>query len=212
MSEKYDSLLSEYRRLAKRADQRLLRIERLAENENYKAIKQYAYKKAAKDITHWSGATDKPRFNTAPPKGKNAQASYMMLQAKVNDIKSFLEAPTSTKSGVTKVYNKRAEAYNKQFGTSYTWQGIKQVTDSALFEKLESKMDRYIVLKVLGVIDENREEVEKRLAGKKENGQTIHIEVDDEVVGYEVEKVLTYYKKDLRKLLKSGIDMNIVGK
>lgn len=212
MSDKYNSLMAEYRKLAKRADQRLVRIERLAENEDFKAIKQYAYKKAVKDITHWDGSRQKPRFNTAPPKGKTAQASYMMLQAKVNDIKSFLESPTSTKMGVTKVYRRRAEAYNKQFGTNYTWQGIKQVTDSALFEKLESKMDRYIVLQVLGVIDEHKDEVEKRLAGKKENGQTIHIEVEDEVVGYEVEKVLRYYGKDLRKLLKSGVDMNILGK
>ena len=73
-------------------------------------------------------------------------------------------------------------------------------------------MDRYIVLKVLVVIDENREEVEKRLAGKKEDGKTIHIQVDDEVVEYELEKVLTYYKKDLRKLLKSGAEMNVLRK
>lgn len=212
MSDKYNALLTEYRKLAKRADQRLLRIERLADQADYKAVLQYSYRTAKKDIEKYTGPTEKPRFNTAPPVGENAQASYMKLQAKVNAIKRFLEAPTSTKSGITKIYTKRAKSYNEQFGTNYTWQGIKQVTDSALFEKLEAKSDRYIVLKVLGVIDEHKDEVERRLAGEKQDGKLIHIEADDEVIEYEVEKVLRYYKKDLNKLLKSGVDMNIIGK
>lgn len=211
MTPKYEALLAEYRKLAKRADQRLVRIEKYAQDETYKALEKYAYRVAEKNIRHWSGETAR-RFNTAPPEAPTESGKYMKLLAKVNDIKQFLEAPTSTKTGTTQVYTRRAKAYSENFGVNMSWQDIKQVTDSALFEKLEAKMDRYIVLKVLGVIQDNRDSVEKRLAGIKENGETIHINTDDEVIDYEVEKVLRHYKKPLQKLLNNSSDVSVIGR
>lgn len=214
----YDDLMKEYRRLAKRADQRLVRIERYAGKrtaiKGEKAVKgmenltNYAYKKAMMDIRHWGGAGAK-RFNTAPPKGKNATADTMMLKAKIQDIKDFLEKPTSTIEGTRSVYEKRAKGLSETWGIDMSWQQIKNVTDSALFEKLEAKMDRYIVLKVMGVIQDNKDNVEKRLAGLKDEGKMIHIKADDPVIEYEVEKVLRHYKKDLKNLIKSGVDMKM---
>ena len=215
----YDDLMKEYRRLAKRADQRLVRIERASgkrgsiKGESAKKgmenLISYAYKKAMMDIRQWSGP-GASRFNTAPPTGKDTRANIMKLRAKIQDIKDFLEKPTSTVSGTEKIYQRRAEGLSESWGIDMTWQEIKQVTDSALFEKLESKMDRYIVLKVLGVIQDNKDNVEKRLKGIKDQGQTIHIQVDDPVIKHEVEKVLTYYKKDLKKLIKSDLDMKLI--
>ena len=211
MTPKYEALLAEYRKLAKRADQRLVRINEYSKNNDFASLKNYAYRNAMKDIRHWSGEKAS-RFNTAPPEASTESAKYMKLQAKVADIKRFLDAPTSTLSGTKAVYVRRAKAYSENFGVDMSWQEIKQVTDSALFEKLEAKMDRYIVLKVLGVIQDNRDSAEKRLAGIKENGKTVHINVDDPVVAYETEKVLRYYGKDLQKLLNNSSDVSVIGR
>lgn len=205
----YDDLMKEYRRLAKRADQRLVRIEKeYSKQKGFENLKNYAYKKAMMDIRHWGGP-DAKRFNIAPPKGKNATADTMMLKAKIADIKDFLEKPTSTLKETRKVYERRAEKLSETWGIDMSWQQIKNVTDSALFEKLEAKMDRYIVLKVMGVIQDNKDNVEKRLAGIKDEGKLIHIKADDPVIEYEVEKVLRHYKKDLNSLIKSGVDMKL---
>ena len=217
----YDDLMKEYRRLAKKADQRLVRIERASGNRSpikgegakpgMENLTNYAYRKAILDARQWGSKSEKPRFNIAPPKGKNARADMLKLQAKIQDIKDFLEKPTSTVSGTKRVYERRAKGLSEQWGIDMSWQDIKQVTDSALFEKLEAKQDRYIVLKTLGKIEENKDSVEKRLMGiKDENGQIIHIKVDDPVVEYEMEKVLRYYKKDLLKLIKSNVDMKLI--
>lgn len=105
-------LMREYRRLAKRADQRLVRLEKLAESgdTNFEGVLTYSYKRAASDATKWGSTSEKPRFNIKPPETKGE------LSAKIKDIESFLNAPTSTKQGIMNVYKKRAETFNKKFG------------------------------------------------------------------------------------------------
>ena len=74
-------LEKEYRKLAKRADQRLLRLEEYAGRKGFSGILSFAYRVAKRDIRSWSGDTQKkPRFNTAPPKNTN------QLKAKIADI------------------------------------------------------------------------------------------------------------------------------
>lgn len=104
----YKELLKEYRKLAKRADQRLVRLEGYRHDKGFEGILSYAYSAAQKAIRSWSGPKAK-RFNTEPPK------SLINLQKKIADIKRFLEAPTSTKKGVMEVYKKRTDTLNKTF-------------------------------------------------------------------------------------------------
>lgn len=106
-----------YRRLAKVADQRLVRLEELGKQEGYQGAVKWAYLKATEDAQYWGGYRDPkaPRFNTKPP------ADAAMLKAKISDIQEFLKAPTSTKAGIVEVYKKRAEAFNKNHGTNFTW-------------------------------------------------------------------------------------------
>lgn len=105
-------LMREYRKLAKRADQRLVRLEKLAESgdTNFKGVLTYSYKRAASDAAKWGSMSEKPRFNIKPPETKGE------LSAKIKDIEAFLNAPTSTKQGIVNVYKKRAETFNKKFG------------------------------------------------------------------------------------------------
>lgn len=127
MSER-EFLIAKYRKLAKRADQRLVRLEGYRHDKGFKGITEYAYKTAMRDIQSYSGQGAK-RFNTAPPpenpKGRDPNRE---LKKKIADIEKFLASPTSTKKGTISVNIKRAKALNnssKLFGNEpadFTWQ------------------------------------------------------------------------------------------
>lgn len=110
-----ETLEAYYKRIAKVADQRLVRLEALSQVEGYQGAAQWAYQRAMYDIEKW-GYSKKRRFNTKPP------ADVNQLKAKINDIQAFLESPTSTKAGINAVYKKRAETFNANYGTNFKWQ------------------------------------------------------------------------------------------
>lgn len=107
----YTDLLKEYRKLAKRADQRLVRLESYSHQAGLRGAKTYAYRKAINSIESWGGTK---RFNTKPPKSERD------LAEKINDIKMFLEAPTSTARGIRQINVKRTQSLNETLGTDYT--------------------------------------------------------------------------------------------
>lgn len=118
----------EYKKLARKADSRLRAIEKYAKQKYYTGIERYAYARAMRDIELWSGS-GKKRFDTKPPD------SLQGIRAKINDIKTFLESPTSTKAGVTEIYKKRADTINKEYGTDLTWQEIADYYTSTAHER-----------------------------------------------------------------------------
>ena len=61
-SSKIALLQKEYKQLAKRADQRLVRIEKLVNDPLYANVDKFAYARAKKDIEHIFGAGNN-RFN-----------------------------------------------------------------------------------------------------------------------------------------------------
>ena len=190
-TEKYKALMSEYRQLAKRADQRLVRLEKRANSgQEWKAVTKYAYANAMEEIRRFSGAEAK-RFNVKPPN------TTQMLQAKINAMRRFLESPTSTTTGIRRTYEKRVNTINKEYGTDFTWEELKEFFDSALSNKLDAKVDSKTKLIIVGEIQKHGSEIKKAL----EDYKPIHLKLDDDIAEYEVNKVLQYYKKDIKKLL-----------
>lgn len=118
----------EYKKLARKADSRLRAIEKYAKQKYYTGIERYAYARAMRDTELWSGS-GKKRFDTKPPD------SLQGIRAKINDIKTFLESPTSTKAGVIEIYKKRADTINKEYGTNLTWQEIADYYTSTAHER-----------------------------------------------------------------------------
>lgn len=146
-----ESIQGYYRRIAKVADQRLVRLERLADQSGYGNADQWAYKKAMRDIVTWSGDSAS-RFNTKPPE------NIKQLQAKINDIKSFLGAPSSTKSGITKVYQTRANTINEKYSTNFSIGDIENLFSSSFWKKVDAKkIDSDTVMKAIGYITERIE-------------------------------------------------------
>ena len=184
----YNELVKEYRKLAKRADQRLVRLEALSRISKYENVLKYAYRLAVKNIENYGQIKNRPRFNTKPPENSNT------LQAKINDIKHFLESISSTKKGIVSVYEKRAETINKNMGLKgddkFTWQELADFFQSKSYEKLASSFGSKTVFDTIGKIKKNSQEIAKAI---KENKK---IKVEDWKVNSTINKMIAEH--DLR--------------
>lgn len=183
---KYDDLLKDYRQLAKKADQRLVRLEKLSGQEHYNAVLKYAYARAQKDIASWSGE-GATRFNTKPP------ANIQQLQAKINDIKQFIDMPTSSKSGITQVYKNRANTVNDLYGTNFKWQDLANYYESDLYRKLDKEYGSKTQLQVLNTLKKVNKKPDEIKRWLESNKKLSDDEIADEIV---------------KNLLKQGITFN----
>lgn len=112
------SKYQEYMRLAHRADQRMLRLERLSNEKYYEGVLTYAYKYAERSIIELGGGS---RFRSVKIETEDD------LRQAMAGVKYFLGAPSSTKQSIKKVYQKRAKTINEKFGTNLTWQEMANV-------------------------------------------------------------------------------------
>ena len=199
----YDDLVKEYRKLAKRADQRLVRLEKLSGQKNFKQVKQWAYKNAVTDALQWGASVKKPRFNIAPPVDKNGDISPSMLKAKIRDIQNFLEKPSSTKAGIIQIYQKKADTLNKKYadyGLNLSWSDVGDLFESSLYKKLDKSLTSGTRIKAIATLKNNELEVLQDFEARKSSH--IKTEDDDMVVNAAIKRMTSYYKKDVKKLLK----------
>lgn len=193
------SLEAEYRKLAKRADQRLVRLEAAAAKPGYESVTQYAYKKAMRDIRAWSGE-NASRFNTKPPKNTN------QLKAKIADIKRFLASASSTigatreTRGIKQIYQERANTINEKYDTNFKWQDLAKLFESGLWEKLKSS-DTYSSdadFQTIAHIKANFKEVKKAIRDDNE----VNIDTLDDVENFAINEMLSQYGSDILKALR----------
>ena len=181
-------LLKVYRTAAKAADQRLVRLERLTQEENFKIADKWAYARAQRDIEQWSGE-GATRFNMAPPKSAAA------LRAKIEDIRHFLTSPTSTKTGIKQVYVNKAKKINDKYGTSLKWDQVGKVFESDLWRSLDKKFGSKTAVKVLGRVQKYKDK--KKLLNAVEQADTSDLRVPDDQVGRAVKEALEKHGKDI---------------
>lgn len=131
-----------YRSFAKRADQRLVRLEKMPGAD----ARSGAYATAARAVEHYSSMTDKPRFNRGMPK------EDALLRMKIRDIKQFLSMPTSTTGGVRSIANKRTKTMNAKYGVDLTNKQWAQVWESGLGDKLMNKFGSKTAFKMLAKV------------------------------------------------------------
>ena len=192
----YNDLVKEYRKLAKRADQRLVRLEKLSKEKGFKQVKQWAYKNAVTDALEWGANPEKPRFNIKPPK------STISLQAKIRDIQNFLEKPTSTRTGIINVYQSKADTLNKkyaEYGLNLNWSDVGTFFQSQLYKKLSKKYASGTVIKAIATIKQNEKSVLKNFQDHK--ASHVKTEDNDMIINDAIKRMTAYYKDDVKKLL-----------
>lgn len=163
-----ESVLHYYRRLAKVADQRLVRLEALSHEEHYKGVNSWAYNRAMYEIKSWSGK-EATRFNTKPP--ENVEE----LWAKINDIRRFIEMPTSSKAEINKIYRKKATTLNKNYGTDFTWEDLASFYERETNKLWDKKLGYKTALYTIGAIQKNADEIKEGLKEAKSKNKDIKV-------------------------------------
>ena len=228
-----ESQLDYYRRLAKVADQRIVRLEKLSYKKGYENVLKYSYKGAQKDINYWNenpkakipknkqqlsrmtkAGKKTGRFNTAPPTNSKGQIDVNKLNAKISDIKSFLEKPTSTQGQIKTIYQKRVNEINASFGTDFKWEDIGDFFESKAYKDLVNTYGSDTILKMRNAVAENRELFEELMKMDKsdnmkqkilneltKNAET-HLHLKDEVVRSQIADLLADKNLSLLQLHK----------
>lgn len=131
----YDDLVNEYRKLAKRADQRLVRLEGQRHHKKYKNILEFSYKTAIKDIRTYGNKKAK-RFNTEPPKDIDD------LTQKIADIKKFLNSPTSKVTWMNKIISSLNKTFFGNDTKQYlTWEEYANFFDKNDADVLDNRIE-----------------------------------------------------------------------
>ena len=182
----------EYRKLAKRANQRMVRIERYAERPGYKALMNYAYKGAQQDIANlYAKKGDKLRYTENPKLNKvkrdgveltgdeKIKANISVLKTKIASIEHFLGSKTSTiadikrgKEVIQKGYitsqDKRANTLNDRLREIYGFEANLTADDLRRFfaSKKQAKLQNLVgsdqMFIVLATLRDNNLESNKR--------------------------------------------------
>jgi len=182
----------EYRQKAKKADQRLVRLEALSHEQHFEGVLEFAYKGAIRDIKSWGGDR---RFKTAPP------VKLTELRAKIADIDKFIRpGNTSTKSGIVKIYKKRADTINKryakEYGVEFTWEDIANYYEDKKSQRESIKLASKTEIRALAVL--KRMSIDKEINEIQDTKEKIQ-----RVTGKD--KILS---KEVEKLTKQGLDYN----
>ena len=173
----YEELRKEYVKLAKRADQRMLRLERLSELPGFRHVKEWAYAKAAKMIEVYTGYRgDKPRFNRQIPKDEKKLMHYL------GEVKNFLyNMKTTTKKDIKNVYQRRVDTLNESMRiASPDWKDITlndldKVAESGLLDGLKGRYGSDTTFDVISTLERNGKQLKNAIKEAEEK----HISIKD---------------------------------
>ena len=186
----WEAVQKESRKLAKRANQRLVRLERYSEKEGYSEILKYAYEVATNYIkTNLVSQRKKPsklRFkenvvlydltdgNSDLDEIDNYKANVQLQRHRIKEMKKFLESETSvmgsSKFGIKRIYDERTHTINdkflKKYGLKMSDNDLKRFFESKKQAKLESVVGSGKMFVVASVMKKynlksNKRELEK---------------------------------------------------
>lgn len=167
----WKEIQAESRKLAKRANQRLVRLERAAEKPGMKNILKYAYKAAVKDIKSTGKDTGKPRFKENVKlyddltDGSEAltgddlyKANIKIQRQRIKMMKDFLGAASSTIGqgrsgtkeeiekpiGIKKIWDKTTKTINKKYLKKYDLRLSTDDMKSFFDSKKQAKLEKIV--------------------------------------------------------------------
>lgn len=195
-SEQRRILKEQYKKEARLANDRLRSLEKLANNPDFDKVLNYAYRVAMKAIKKNTTARGKGNRFTIP---KNTN----QLERALADVRKFNESVTATKKGIIETYKKDTSAFNKTFGTNYTWKELKQVLDDVNWEELKRQYGSPVLVKVIksmtkktkGLTKKEKDEVVKKIDSSiSKHKNVLNNEVDSEIASKLASSGLTLEK------------------
>ena len=146
------TLKKELKRLSAEADKKLRKLEKLSQKKGYENVKEFSYKRAMKDIKHWSEGNKRSFKSMMETENVNS------LQGQINAVKKFLDAPTSAKSSIDELFKSRADKLNENYGTNFSWQDLANVFDNKE-ENVYYQKGSKTYLKAVSYLKDNEEEI-----------------------------------------------------
>lgn len=146
------------KRIAKMADQSLVRIEKAAglrggtADPVYGEMYKYAYNRALEMMDE-----GQIRFNAKLPKPGTFE-----WRERVNEIHRFLKSPTRTKSGVNMI-QKATDSINAKYGTNFKWSEFASFIESGDFDKLKQQYGSDVILRAMGKIQNAEKKIKQGL-------------------------------------------------
>ena len=195
----YAKQYADYMQMAKLADQKARRLEKLANQDGWKNATRYAYARAQKDLKKWATKEkDIYRFSADVP------TSISGLAAKQNDLEKFMYSSTSDKSSIKQIYVKMANTINLKYGrdpvtkkplegwTDLTWSDVTNYYAKAHDTKEGKKMGgSETQMAVLGRIksleSKDKKKQAKQIQEIVSGSKTL---TDDDVVNYRIQQLL----------------------
>ena len=201
-----EDALQYYKRLAKVADQRLVRLEKLEETPNFESVTAYAYARAQRDISRYTEGGH--LFNTKLPLNADGTVNTRLLNEKIADIKTFISSVSSTKSGIVSTYEKRAKTLNDKYGTAYTWEDLADYFQSGDFEKHKKDYGSETIFKALGKIKRAENKVLKDIDGnnKRQIKDQVALDVAVNMLKNKNTHTFKMYTSEERQLLISELE------
>ena len=146
-----------YVRLAKLADERLVRLEKLSGQKGFEAVTSYSYATAMNDLKNFG----QRRFNAKVPDPTTEEGAFLFRE-KLAAVKEFLKAPSSTKQGIKSVYQDKVDTMNERYGTDFNWQDMADFFNTGYAQKLFNELKASkTVMKAIGVIQHNLKEIKE---------------------------------------------------
>lgn len=165
-------LYKEFRALAKRADQRAVRLEKYAKRPGYEAITGFAYRVFQSSLKAFANDKQLAAYNQGKPLRANVvPKSNRQMRAKMSIIRGFLAAQSSTlegvrqknpytgeyeiKAGIKEIYMKRAQTFKDRYGLDVPWQKLGSIFESKAYQNLDSKYGSKTILRAFAQIKSN---------------------------------------------------------
>ena len=190
-----------YIRLAKAVDQRLIRIEDLsglrgaAPVPGYEYAYKYAYRKAIEALPG-----DQIRFNATIPK-----AGTFEWRERVNAMRNFLSAPSSTKSGIKKTFINKAKTINEKYGTNFSGEELAEFFNKGDWDKLYRDYGSDTIFVAIGKIQQIDDKLKKGLDNVKDISSGPEDEAALRILRQRNLKLYKSYSKDERALIRKAI-------
>lgn len=194
----WEAISKESRKLAKRANQRLVRLERYSQRKGLSEITKYAYQRAQQYISTNLGGTrykEHVKLYDINDGTKNLtgeelyKANVQIQRQRIKAMNEFLEADTSTlgrsragtiTKGIAAIYDKRTQTINDKFLSKYGQQmsenDLKRFFESKKQAKLEKIVSSSLMFVVASVIKKENLQSNKR---ELERYMRSHIVLDD---------------------------------
>ena len=205
---RYKAIAAENRKLAKRANQRLVRLERAAKSRGMSSILNYAYKSAVKDIKSTGKTKGKPRFkeniklvDIADQKGvlkgsKLYKANYLRQLTVNKMMKEFLGSATST---IGQGLADTAAGINRTIGIERIWDKVNRTINEKYLDEYDLRLSDNDMKRFW--------ESKKQAKLEKEVGSARMFAVAAVMKKYNLSK----NKREYEKFLKDHVNFDVAG-